>query len=105
MILKTFGKTDDSQTKLIGRCTARYMWRKNGTAFDKKNIIPTVKHGGDSVKVWGCFAASGPGLLAVIDGTMNSVVYQKIQKENIQPSVWALKLKMEIFKRMKIFFV
>ena len=43
--------------------------------------------------VWGCFAASGPGKLAVIDGTMNSALYQKILKENVQPSVPDLKLK------------
>ena len=55
--------------------------------------MPTVKHGGGSVMVWGCFAASGPGHLAVIDGTMNSAVYQKILKENVRPSVPALKLK------------
>uniref|UniRef100_A0A0E9WS07 Uncharacterized protein n=1 Tax=Anguilla anguilla TaxID=7936 RepID=A0A0E9WS07_ANGAN len=30
------------------------------------NIIPTVKCG--SVTVWGCFAASGPGQLAIIEG-------------------------------------
>ncbi|KAK3508653.1 hypothetical protein QTP70_003098 [Hemibagrus guttatus] len=59
----------------------------------KKNIIPTVKYGGGSVMVWGCFAASGPGRLAVINGTMNSAVYQKILKENVRPSVCDLKLK------------
>ncbi len=35
--------------------------------FIKNNIIPTVKNGGDSVMVWGCFAASGPGRLAIIN--------------------------------------
>ncbi len=34
--------------------------------------------------VWGCFAASGPGRLAVINGTMNSAVYQKILKDNVR---------------------
>ncbi len=43
--------------------------------------------------VWGCFAASGPGRLAIIDGTMNSALYQKILKENVRPSVCDLKLK------------
>ncbi len=43
--------------------------------------------------VWGCFAASGPGWLAIIDGTMNSALYLKILKENVQPSVCDLKLK------------
>ncbi len=70
-----------------------YIWRKSNTAFQKKNIIPTVKYGGGSVMVWGCFAASGPGRLAVINGTMNSAVYQKILKDNVRPSVRNLKLK------------
>lgn len=56
-------------------------------------MMPTVKHGGGSVMVWGCVAASGPGPLAVIDRKMNSAVYQKILKENVRPAVCALKLK------------
>ncbi|KAI4877692.1 hypothetical protein NFI96_023429, partial [Prochilodus magdalenae] len=35
----------------------------------------------------------GPGILAVINGAMNSTVYQKILKENGRPSVRNLKLK------------
>ncbi|KAK3561426.1 hypothetical protein QTP86_002540 [Hemibagrus guttatus] len=35
----------------------------------------------------------GPGRLAVINGTMNSAVYQKILKETVRPSVCDLKLK------------
>ncbi|KAK3537399.1 hypothetical protein QTP70_008851 [Hemibagrus guttatus] len=34
-----------------------------------------------------------PGRLAVINGTMNSAVYQKILKDNVRPSVCDLKLK------------
>ncbi|KAK3539696.1 hypothetical protein QTP70_012026 [Hemibagrus guttatus] len=75
------------------RSVSHYVWRKSNTAFQKKIIIPTVKYGGGSVMVWGCFAASGPGRLAVINGTMNSAVYQKILKENVRPSVCDLKLK------------
>ncbi len=85
--------TDETKVELFGRCVSRYIWRKTNTAFHKKNIIPTVKHGGGSVMVWGCFAASGPGWLAIIDGTMNSALYQKILKENVWPSVCDLKLK------------
>ena len=42
--------------------------------------------------VWGCFAASGPGQIAVINGKMNSQVYQDILQENLRPSVRQLKL-------------
>ncbi len=85
--------TDETKVELFGRCVSHYIWRKSNTAFQKKNIIPTVKYGGGSVMVWGCFAASGPGRLAVINGTMNSAVYQKILKDNVRPSVRDLKLK------------
>ncbi len=85
--------SDETKVELFGRCVSHYIWRKTNTAFHKKNIIPTVKHGGGSVMVWGCFAASGPGWLAIIDGTMNSALYQKILKENVRPSVCDLKLK------------
>ncbi len=85
--------TDETKVELFGKCVSHYIWCKTNTAFHKKNIIPTVKHGGGNVMVWGCFAASGPGRFAIIDGTMNSAVYQKILKENIWPSVCDLKLK------------
>ncbi|KAK3522939.1 hypothetical protein QTP86_009710 [Hemibagrus guttatus] len=85
--------TDETKIELFGRSVSHYVWRKSNTAFQKKNIMPTVKYGGGSVMVWGCFDASGPGSLAVINGTMNSAVYQKILKENVRPSVCDLKLK------------
>ncbi|KAF7648595.1 hypothetical protein LDENG_00154270 [Lucifuga dentata] len=40
-----------------------------------------------------CFAASGPGRLAIIDGSMNSQLYQQILQENVRVSVRELKLK------------
>lgn len=65
---------------------------KTYTVFGKKNLIPTVRSG-DCVMVVCCFAASGPGRLAVNNETMNSALYQEIPKENIWASVHALKLK------------
>ncbi len=96
MIPKTFGKilcglTRQKLNFLEGVCPITSGVKV--TAFQKKNIIPTVKYGGGSVMFWGCFAASGPGRLAVINGTMNSAVYQKILKDNVRPSVRDLKMK------------
>ena len=45
-----------------------------------------------SIMVWGCLAASGPGQLALIDGKINSQVYQDILQENVRLSVCQLKL-------------
>uniref|UniRef100_A0A803J4T6 Uncharacterized protein n=1 Tax=Xenopus tropicalis TaxID=8364 RepID=A0A803J4T6_XENTR len=63
---------------------AFYIWRKKNTPFQHKNLILSVKHGGGSVLVWAFFVASGPGRLAINDGTMNSELYQRILKENVK---------------------
>jgi transposase len=47
---------------------------------------------GGSIMVWGCFAASGPGQLAIIDGIMNSQVYQDILLEIVRLPVHQMKL-------------
>ncbi len=60
--------TEETKVELFGRCVSHCIWRKTNTAFHKKNIIPTVKHGGGSVMVWGCFATSGPGCSVVFGG-------------------------------------
>lgn len=62
----------------------------NVPAFQKKNVILTVKYGSGSVMVWGCPANSKPVSLAVIDGTTNSALNQKIVWENVWPSLCAL---------------
>ncbi len=38
-------------------------------------MVPTVKHGGGSVLMWGCMSAAGVGELHFIDGIMNSQMY------------------------------
>uniref|UniRef100_A0A8C5PUM9 Transposase Tc1-like domain-containing protein n=1 Tax=Leptobrachium leishanense TaxID=445787 RepID=A0A8C5PUM9_9ANUR len=84
--------TDETKIELFGKNTQHYVWRKKGTAHQHQNLIPTVKHGRGSIMVWGCFAASGPGRIVVIDGKINSRVYQDILQENVRPSVRQLKL-------------
>ena len=57
--------------------------KKQNTAFQYKNLIPTAKHGDGSIIVWGWIAASGPGRHALIDGTMDSGLYQQILQDNV----------------------
>ncbi|KAG2466943.1 TCB1 transposase, partial [Polypterus senegalus] len=43
--------------------------------------------------IWVCFAASGPGQLAIIEWKTNSQDYQQILQDNVRVSVRQLKLK------------
>uniref|UniRef100_A0A674DVX9 Transposase Tc1-like domain-containing protein n=1 Tax=Salmo trutta TaxID=8032 RepID=A0A674DVX9_SALTR len=61
-------------------------------AYDPKNIIPTIKHGGGNIMLWGCFSAKGTGQLHRIKGTMDGAMYRQILGENLLPSARALKM-------------
>jgi hypothetical protein len=39
--------------------------------FNEKYIVPTVKHGGGNVMLWGCFSHHGVGPSQFIDGNMD----------------------------------
>ncbi|CDQ72544.1 unnamed protein product [Oncorhynchus mykiss] len=59
----------------------------------QKNTIPTVKHGGGNIMLWGCFSAKGPGRLIRVKERMNGAMYREIFSENLLPSARALKMK------------
>ncbi|KAI4871592.1 hypothetical protein NFI96_004104 [Prochilodus magdalenae] len=66
--------------------------RKDGTAYDPKNSISTVKHGGGSIMLWGCLSAKGPGHLVRIHGKMDSTAYLEILAKNLRSSIKDLKM-------------
>ena len=65
--------SDETKIELFGHNDHRYVWRKKGEACKLKITIPTVKHGGGFIMLWGCFAAGGTGALHKIDGIMRDL--------------------------------
>lgn len=77
--------SDESKFNLFGSDSTGYVRRPPGQRFDPKYLIPTVKHGGENLMVWGCFRRSGTGPLVRIDGRMDAQNYVEILEKNLLP--------------------
>uniref|UniRef100_A0A8C5MCI0 Transposase Tc1-like domain-containing protein n=1 Tax=Leptobrachium leishanense TaxID=445787 RepID=A0A8C5MCI0_9ANUR len=87
-LLSPKNKTDETKLELLGPMDQRYVWRRKNKAYEEKNTLPTVKHGGGSIMLWGCFASAGTGKLQRVQGTMNSLQYQEILDDNVMQFVY-----------------
>ncbi len=79
--------SDETKINLFGSDGVKSVWRKPGEEYKDKCVLPTVKHGGGSVMVWGCMSAAGTGELQFIEGTMNANMYCDILKQSMIPSL------------------
>ena len=74
-------------TELQAQCLA-----KTNTVHHPKHTIPSVKHGGGNIMLWGCFFSAGTGQLVRIEGKMDAAKYTHILKENLRPSPRQLRM-------------
>uniref|UniRef100_A0AAY5KQ43 Transposase Tc1-like domain-containing protein n=1 Tax=Esox lucius TaxID=8010 RepID=A0AAY5KQ43_ESOLU len=51
--------SDKTNIKLFGINSTRCVWRRGNAAYDPKNTIPTVKHGGGNIMLWEAFFCLG----------------------------------------------
>ncbi|CDR18374.1 unnamed protein product [Oncorhynchus mykiss] len=84
--------SDETKIELFGLNSTRRVWKKKKDEYNPKNTIPTVKHGGGNIILWGCFSAKGTGRLHRIEGRMDAAMYREILANNLIPSVRALKM-------------
>jgi hypothetical protein len=76
---------DETKIELFGPNAKCHVWRKPGT-------IPTVKHGGGSIMLWGCFSAAGTRRLVRYEAKMNWANYRALLDENLLQSTQDLRL-------------
>ena len=84
--------SDETKIELFGINSTHHVWRKRNAEYNPKNTIPTVKHGGGNLMLWGCFSAKGTGGLHHIEGRINGTMYREILGDNLLPSMRALKM-------------
>ncbi|GAA6065137.1 uncharacterized protein LOC117533128, partial, partial [Tachysurus ichikawai] len=84
--------SDETKIELFGHNSTKRVWRKKNDEYHPKNTIPTVKHGGGSIMLWGWFSAHGTGRLHCIKERMTGAMYCEILGNNLLPSVRALKM-------------
>ncbi len=75
--------SDETKINLCGSDGVKRVWRQPSEEYKDKCVLPTVKHGGGSVMVWGCMSAAGTGELQFIEGTMNANMYCDILKQRL----------------------
>uniref|UniRef100_A0AAY5L890 Transposase Tc1-like domain-containing protein n=1 Tax=Esox lucius TaxID=8010 RepID=A0AAY5L890_ESOLU len=68
--------SDETKIELFGLNSTRRVWKKKDE-YNPKNTIPTVKHGGGNIILWGCFSAKGTGRLHRIEGRMDGAMYRE----------------------------
>ena len=77
--------TDESKFNIFGSDGKQFVRRPTNKEFDPHYTKKTLKFGGGSIMVWGCFSSSGIGPIYLITDTMTANIYTNILKEIMLP--------------------
>ena len=77
--------SDETKFNLFGSDGVQHVWRRPGEEYQHNCVLPTVKHGGGSVMIWGCMSAAGTREMRFIEGIMDSKMYCDILMQNMKP--------------------
>ena len=89
--------SDESKFNLFGSDGKVTALRAPKEEYDPHCIVPTVKHGGDSVTVWSCFERNGVGKMCILDRNMDRFYYRDILEKYLLPSIKKFNLGPDFF--------
>ena len=79
--------SDESSFSLFPTTGRVYVWRQPKEAFYPDCLLPTVKHGGGSVMIWGAISWKSAGPMITLHGRINSRDYLGILGNQVHPMV------------------
>lgn len=79
--------SDESTFSLFQTTGRVYVWRTPKEAFAPECLVPTVKHGGGSLMVWGAISWRGLGPLVTLHGKVQAAHYVDILGDQVHPFV------------------
>ena len=79
--------SDESKFEIFGSNRCVFVRRRVGEWMISAWVVPTVKHGGRGVMVWGCFSGDTVCDLLRIQGTLNQHGHHNIMQHYAIPSV------------------
>ena len=89
--------SDESKFNLFGSDGKVMVWRTPKEEYDPHCIVPTVKHGGDSVTVWSCFARSEMGKMCILARNIDRFYYRDILEKYLLPPIKKFNLGPDFF--------
>lgn len=91
--------SDETKINLFHSDGRMYVRRGSDSGLEERYLKPTVKHGGGSLMIWGCFSSKGVGRFEFIDGTMDARKYIGILNRSMDSSAADLGLSDYIFQQ------
>lgn len=78
--------SDETKCNLFNSdCGLQYVRRPKNSSLKPQYTVKTIKHGGGSIMVWGCFSYHGVGPLYRIEDIMTSTTYKNILRRIMLP--------------------
>jgi transposase len=79
--------SDETKINRFGSDGRKWAWKRAGEGLSARLVAPTLKFGGGSIMMWGCFCWNGVGYGCKIDGRMDANLYCQILEEELQQSL------------------